>query len=55
MTGAMYLTQENERISQVYNIGEDIDTFSDKEELYDKVRFYLNNSRERIENSGKGI
>jgi spore maturation protein CgeB len=41
MSGACYLTQHVDELAEYYRIGEEIDTFRDRDELLDKARFYL--------------
>ena len=43
MSGACYLTGATEEIGEFYEIGVEIDTYQDTEELIDKARFYLHN------------
>ncbi|MEM9512277.1 MAG: glycosyltransferase, partial [Cyanobacteria bacterium P01_E01_bin.48] len=41
MCQTCYLTGHTDEIAEFYNIGREIDTYRDAEELVDKVRFYL--------------
>jgi spore maturation protein CgeB len=41
MCRTCYLTGDSNEIHEFYDIGKEIDTYSTKEELLDKTRFYL--------------
>ncbi len=41
MSGACYLAQHFDELAEYYRIGEEIDTFRDRDELLEKARFYL--------------
>ena len=43
MCRTCYLTGHNDEITQFYAVGNEIDTYHDKSELVDKMRFYLAN------------
>ena len=55
LSGCMLLEQKNEQTSYYFNEGVDYDCFSTKEELLQKINFYLNNDdiRIKIANSGR--
>lgn len=54
MCRTCYLTGYSDEITEFYNLGQEIDTYRDKEELVDKARFYLNhpNSAEKLREAG---
>jgi hypothetical protein len=54
MSGGFYLVQEAPGHRDYYKVGEEIDTWSEPAELFDKTRFYLRNPRaaERIREAG---
>ncbi len=54
MCRASYLTGYSEEIEEFYAIGKEIDTYRSKEELADKIRFYLANpfAAERLREAG---
>ncbi len=41
MSGACYLAQHFDELTEYYRIGEEIDTFRNRDELLEKARFYL--------------
>lgn len=43
MSGACYLTEHVDELAEYYRIGEEIDTFRDRDGLLEKARFYLEN------------
>ena len=45
--GALLLTNENPYLSGLYNIGEEIVCYRDKEDLKEKIRYYLSHPEER--------
>lgn len=47
LTGTLYMTQRHEELNEYFNLGEDIETYATKEELLDKVRYYLAHDSER--------
>lgn len=55
MSGGFYLVQEAPDHSDYYKLGQEIETWSQPEELVDKTAFYLKNSHkaERIREAGK--
>ena len=54
MCRTCYLTGHNDEIAQFYDLGREVDTYCDKSELVDKVRFYLANpdAAERLREAG---
>jgi hypothetical protein len=54
MCRTCYLTGHNDEITQFYAVGSEVDTYRDKSELVDKVRFYLANpgAAERLRGAG---
>jgi len=46
MSGAFYLTEYSDGIAQLYNIGEEIETFKTIPESVDKIKYYLENPTE---------
>ena len=54
MCRTCYLTGHNDEIAQFYALGREVDTYRDKSELVDKVRFYLANpdAAERLREAG---
>ena len=54
MCRTCYLTGHNDEIAQFYTLGREVDTYRDKSELVDKVRFYLANPdvAERLREAG---
>jgi spore maturation protein CgeB len=54
LTGSLYMTQRHEELTEYFNLGEDIETYTTKEELLDKVRYYLeyDGEREKIAEQG---
>jgi spore maturation protein CgeB len=54
LTGSIYMTQRHDELSEYFEIGKDIETYSSKEELLQKVRHYLHNEskREKIAENG---
>ncbi|MEY2480203.1 MAG: spore maturation protein CgeB [Verrucomicrobiota bacterium] len=46
MCRTCYLTGESDEIRECYDVGKEIDTYSSKDELIDKVRFYLSHTEE---------
>jgi len=53
-SGTFLLTEYEKGLEELYNIGEEVETFRTTEELKDKVAYYLNNeaARERIARKG---
>lgn len=53
-TGSMYLTGYHEELKEYYNLEEDIATYTTKEDLLQKVQYYLSHDeeREKIASSG---
>lgn len=47
LTGSMYITQYHEELKEYFVLGSDIETYSSKEELLEKVQYYLQNEFER--------
>lgn len=54
LTGSFYMTQYHEELKEYFDISEDIETYSSKEELLEKVKYYLSNDdhREKIALAG---
>ncbi len=54
-TGSFLLTEVCKNLNEFFKIGEELDVFSTKEELLEKVIYYLDNEelREEIANNGK--
>jgi hypothetical protein len=54
MCRTCYLTGHNDELTQFYTVGCEVDTYRDKPELVDKVRFYLANpeAAERLREAG---
>jgi glycosyltransferase involved in cell wall biosynthesis len=54
MCGAFYLMEHQEEIREFFRIGEEIETFRDRAELLDKIRYYLahDDARNRIRLAG---
>lgn len=55
MSGAFYLVEHQEEIGDFFEIGVEIETFSDERELVEKCRYYLEHDeeRERIREAGR--
>lgn len=47
LTGSLYMTQRHEELTEYFRLGEDIETYATKEELLEKVRYYLSHDQER--------
>lgn len=47
LTGSFYITGYHEELHEYFNVGKDIETYSSKEELLKKVRYYLEYDEER--------
>lgn len=54
LTGSLYLTGYHEELKEYFDLGEDIETYTSKEDLLKKVRYYLENEekREKIAKNG---
>lgn len=52
--GGFVLTNYQQELPELFEIGEEIEIFSSEEELLDKVDFYLRNESKRIEIARKG-
>lgn len=54
LTGSMYITGYHEDLKEYFELGKDIETYKSKEELLQKIRYYLENDleRERIAKCG---
>ena len=46
-TGSFYITGHHEELKEYFDIGKDIETYSSKEDLLEKVKYYLDNEEER--------
>jgi spore maturation protein CgeB len=55
MSGGFYLTEHQDELAEYFEIDSEIVCYRNKEELIDKIRFYLKRSdlRERIRNAGR--
>lgn len=47
LTGSFYITGYHEELQEYFDIGKDIETYTSKEDLLNKVRYYLDNEDER--------
>lgn len=47
MTGIFYITQYHHELEQYFEIGKEIETYSGKKELLNKIRYYLDNPEVR--------
>lgn len=47
MTGNFYLTQYHHELEQYFKVGQEIETYSNKKELLNKIIYYLDNIEER--------
>lgn len=54
MSGGFYLTQHTDELDYYFEVGKEIETYSNQSELLDKTRYYLtnNSSREKIKKAG---
>jgi spore maturation protein CgeB len=54
-TGAFLLTEECEELDDYFRVGNELDRFGTKEEMLEKVKYYLSNDelREKISLNGK--
>ena len=54
MCGSFYITSYHDELSEWYDIGSEIETYKSKEELLEKIKYYLKNDteREKIANNG---
>ena len=54
-TGSFLLTEECKHLDEFFDIGNELEVFSTKEELLEKIKYYLNNEelREEIAKNGK--
>lgn len=53
-SGVFLLTEHFENITQFFNVGDEIETFSDRKELLDKIDYYLAHPEKREEIAAKG-
>jgi spore maturation protein CgeB len=55
MSGGFYLTEYQPELSEFFDFGREIETYRDRSELLDKVRFYLRNesARDRVRCAGR--
>jgi spore maturation protein CgeB len=55
MSGGFYLVEHLDELEEFFEIGREIETYRSREELRDKIRFYLGNdeARERIRHAGR--
>jgi hypothetical protein len=47
LTGSFYITGYHEELYEYFDVGRDIETYKSKEELLEKVRYYLEHEQER--------
>lgn len=47
MTGIFYITQYHRELEQYFELGKEIETYSNKKELLNKISYYLDNPEER--------
>lgn len=47
LTGSMYITGYHEELKEYFELGKDIETYKSKEELLQKIKYYLGNDLER--------
>lgn len=54
LTGSFYITGYHEELKEYFELGKDIETYTSKEDLLEKVKYYLGDDvkRERIANTG---
>lgn len=54
LTGSFYITQHHDELKEYFDLGHDLETYANKEELLQKVRYFLThaNERESIAQSG---
>lgn len=54
LSGSMYITGYHDELKEYFDLGKDIETYKSKEELLEKVRYYLlnNDNREKIAITG---
>jgi hypothetical protein len=53
-TGAFLLTEECTDLEKYFDVGEDVERFSDEAELLEKVQYYLANKNDRVRIAKKG-
>lgn len=55
MSGAFYLTEHQPELAEFFELGREIETYRDRAELLDKIRFYLrdDDARDRIRRAGR--
>lgn len=54
LTGSMYITGYHEELKEYFDLGKDIETYKTKEELLEKIKYYLKNDLEREKISKEG-
>ena len=47
LTGSFYITGYHEELKEYFELGKDIETYTSKEDLLKKVKYYLENDEER--------
>lgn len=47
LTGSFYITGYHDELKEYFELGQDIETYSSKENLLEKVQYYLANEEER--------
>jgi len=54
LTGSFYITGYHEELQEYFELGKDIETYASKENMLEKIQFYLENEveREKIAHSG---
>jgi len=54
MCGSFYITSYHDELNEWYEVGKEIETYSSKEELLEKIRYYLENEKKRENIAKKG-
>lgn len=54
LTGSMYLTGFHNELKEYFDIGKDIQTYNSKEDLLEKVKYYLQNKKDRENIAAEG-
>lgn len=54
-SGGFLLTNYQEELPEMYELGSEVETFASKEELLDKASYYLSHETERIKIAEKGL
>jgi len=55
MSGGFYLTEHQPDLAEFFDLGREIETYRDRDELLDKIRFYLrdDDARDRVRKAGR--